>query len=237
MLVPIVLCYGTAAPASVLLHGGHQALTLAGAVGVAWLIVPSSWIERGRSMIGGPSARRETLWASAAVAGSAAAAIVHLLVVPGHLRPEAGPWLAPAFILVAALQGAWAYAVARSLAMASARLAGRLLQAGLLLHGGALTVWALSRTVGLPAQIYPGPPPGVGLPDLAAVAWQLLAITSAVALLRTRPAADRAEPADRPGRTGAGSLTRWSAWPPASRLGAAAAAVSLLVLVPAGGLL
>ena len=219
-----VWCFGTAAPASVLLHGSHYSLTVGGIAGVAWIIAPGSWIDRVRSTIGGPEARHGDFLFSLVVTASAAAALVHLLVVPGHLRAEAGPWLAPAFLAVACLQAAWAYAVARR---ARAPHEGRLLLTlGAALQTGAIAAWLVSRTIGLPSAIYPGPTPAVGVPDLFAVLCQAIAVVAAVALMRT-PAP--AEPASPP-------LTRWAAWPPASRLTAAAAGSGLVALVAAGGL-
>ena len=233
-------CFGTAAPASTLLHGSHYALTAGGVAGVAWLIAPGSWIARARRAVGGPDAREGTFWLTLAVTASAAAAIIHLLVVPGHLRPEAGRWLAPAFLIVALLQAGWAYAVADR---ASETLrGGLLLPLGISLQAGAVAAWLVSRTVGLPAALYPGPVPAVGLPDLLAVLCQTAAVAAAVVLWRTPAPVGASTVAagaisDAPHVAEAPRLTRWAAWPPASRLTAVAAGGGIVALITSGGLL
>ncbi|QWC86174.1 hypothetical protein KLP28_05565 [Nocardioidaceae bacterium] len=232
MWAPVALCFGTAAPASLVLHGIHHSLTVVGVLAVLWLLAPASWVRRVRQAVGGPDHRAVTVWVTVAVTASVAAALVHALVVPGHLRPEAGAVLAPAFAVVAALQAGWAYAVARS-TRSAATVPAALLVTGLALHGGALGIWLMSRTWGLPTAIYPGPVPAFGAPDLLAAVWQLLTVVAVAVLLhgtrRTTVPADATPVGTR--------VDRWTSWPPASRLVAVAAGGSLVALVTAGGLL
>lgn len=122
--------------------------------------------------------RGDGLLAAAVVAGVAAAG-VHAAVGPMHL--SAYPVLGVGFLVVAVLQAAWALA----LLTATAPVA-RLASLGALLHGGALTAWAVSRTVGLPLGLHGDGPQPVGPWDLAAVAWQVLALWWCLGVLAGR---------------------------------------------------
>jgi hypothetical protein len=104
------------------------------------------------------TARRYTL-----VGLSAGAAAIHLYVVPEHLK-EYWPF-AVFFAGVAAFQAAWALAVL-------ARPQRGLYGIGAVASAGLVTLWALSRTSGLPLGPEPWHPEAASLPDVLAVALE-----------------------------------------------------------------
>lgn len=105
------------------------------------------------------SARRYTL-----ASLSAGAAAVHLAVIPEHLT-EYWPF-AVFFAGVAAFQAAWAFAVLT-------RPQRGLYGLGAVASAGLITLWALSRTIGLPLGPEPWHPEAASLPDVAAVALEI----------------------------------------------------------------
>lgn len=142
---------------------------------------------------------------AAAVVGSAAAAGVHAAVGPMHLADY--PLLAAGFLVAAVLQATWPLAVlapARTDPAAGADAATRLALAGLAVQGGCLAAWAVSRTVGLPAFLHGAGAQPVGVWDLAAVGWQLVAAAWCVAHLAGRRHASDTGGAPQPGWGGRG---------------------------------
>ena len=145
---------------------------------------------------------------AAAVVGSAAAAGVHAAVGPMHLGTY--PVLAVGFLVAAVLQAVWPLAVlaparpeappgARAAAGGGDGVATRLAVAGLLLHGGCVAAWLVSRTVGLPLGLHGAGAQPVGPWDLAAVAWQLVALAWCVGHLLGRRHASGSRSALHPG--------------------------------------
>lgn len=114
------------------------------------------------------------------VTSSMSAGVIHAAVFPHHLRERA---VVGAFFALAAItQLVWAVLVTRS--------ASRwLLRAGVAGNVSLICLWAVSRTVGLPAGLADGHR-GVGAWDLAAFVWELAVVAGCLALLR-RPGADR----------------------------------------------
>lgn len=118
----------------------------------------------------------ERLPAAIAIA-LAAAAGVHLAVLPEHLRESA--WHGGFFAATAATQAA--------LAVAIVRRPRRIVLAGAALHSLAIAgVWAVSRTTGLPFGPAGAAEP-VGVADSLTAVFQLIAAIAAVALLRRPP--------------------------------------------------
>lgn len=172
-------------------HAVHYALVAGGLVGVAVVLLPSV-LHRATAPSGGPwpgcgppgalatvrppvadrGARAVVI--PVVVVASVAAAGVHAAMVPPHLvDPAAG-----AFFVVAALaQATWA-------AWLVVRRPGRLaLAGGAVVNAALITVWALSRTVGVPVAGIPAGEP-VGAWDLAAVGWEAVVVVGCVAALR-----------------------------------------------------
>lgn len=142
-----------------------------------------------------------------AVVSSAAAAGVHAAVTPEHLQESL---LLGLFLATAAVaQLAWAAAVA-------AHGSRPLLLVGACGDLALLTLWAVTRTLGLPFGLLPGPE-AIGPWDLACGAWELVTAGCCLALLRSRDPL----PARLPG---------WRHWHPALPTYVAA---SVLVLVAA----
>lgn len=95
---------------------------------------------------------------------SAGAAVIHLSVIPEHLK-EYWPF-AVFFAGVAAFQAAWPVAVLT-------RPQRGLYGIGAVASAGLITLWALSRTTGLPLGPEPWHPEAASLPDLLAVALEI----------------------------------------------------------------
>lgn len=127
------------------------------------------------------SARRSTLHARrrhAAAATTVAAGVVHVAAAGPHLSE--GWLLAASFLAMGMLQ----LALGIGLAL---RPGGRVIGFGAVgVHVIALSAWALSRTVGLPAVLHPGVEP-VGLADGIAASMALAAVVL-LAWRATRPA-------------------------------------------------
>ena len=127
-----------------------------------------------------PRSRTSGLRASVAVAAtaSAGAGLVHAAAVRAH---EGDQLLVAMFALCAFAQVVWAVA-------AVVRPSRWVLGAGLIINGGALVVWALTRTVGI---AFVGPlsePEAVGTPDLAAALFAAASVLgAALALARPTP--------------------------------------------------
>ncbi|MFN8623904.1 MAG: hypothetical protein U0869_24445 [Chloroflexota bacterium] len=139
---------------------------------------------------GGPAGRSVPLpvWLVAAVALlSGAAAVIHLLVIEEHLAESKVTGLA--FALLAAFQGLWAVWYA-------ARPSAWLGWLAVVVNAGAIGVWVLSRTAGVPDWLSPEGVEGVGLPDVACAVLELGVIAGLLALhwrpMRARVAEGRA---------------------------------------------
>ncbi len=117
-----------------------------------------------------------------AVVSSAAAAGVHAAMGPSHF--EEGFLLGLFFAGSAMAQLAWA-----SLGLTSG--GHRLLTAGVLLNAGCVLLWAVTRTLGLPFGLIPGPE-AVGSWDVATVLWELVVVVCCASLLRRTPHAHAA---------------------------------------------
>ena len=123
-----------------------------------------------------------------AVASSAAAAGVHAAVGPEHFR--AGLLFGTFFALTALGQLAWAGA-------ASVHCTRRLLTVGAVGNLAVLTLWLVTRTVGLPGGLLPEPEP-FGPWDLACAGWELMVVVTCIGMLR--------------GSHADGRLPAWSDW-------------------------
>lgn len=127
------------------------------------------------------SERRSTLHARrrhAAAAATAAAGVVHVAAAGPHLSE--GWVLAAGFLAMGMLQLALGIGLA-------VRRGGRVVDLGAVgVHVIALSAWALSRTVGLPAFLHPGVEP-VGLADAIAASMALAAVVL-LAWRASRPA-------------------------------------------------
>ena len=146
-----------------------------------------------------------------AVVSSAAAAGVHAAMGPSHFSE--GFLLGLFFAVSSIAQLAWA-----SLALTSG--GALLLRAGVLLNLGCVALWAVTRTLGLPFGLIPGPE-AVGGWDVATVIWELVIAVCCLALLRRTPDVRAAS---------------WEAWTPAPRLWLVVSVVVLAVLsFTAGG--
>lgn len=102
-----------------------------------------------------------------AATASLAAAAVHASAIAGH----AFGWLhLMAFVAMTVFQAWWAYLVLRS-------SSARVLLAGVVGHGAIVTLWLVSRTVGIPEPL-PGHhvAEAVGLKDAAATALAVMAL-------------------------------------------------------------
>ena len=107
----------------------------------------------------------------------AGGAVVHLAVVPDHLRVWEAAGLF--FVFLAVMQLAMADLV-------MAHLNRGVLVAASALSASTLALWAWSRLVGLPFGPEAGTREAVGLADLTAALLELATITAAVLLLRSR---------------------------------------------------
>ncbi len=103
-------------------------------------------------------------WLFIACGLSWGAGLIHVSAAVGHLH--ASQLYALCFALLAPLQLAWGFLVCR-------RCTARLLIAGVVLSLGVVSVWGLSRTLGLPIGPDPWRPEAVGLVDSIATADEL----------------------------------------------------------------
>ncbi|WP_395308839.1 hypothetical protein V4U86_26580 [Mycobacterium sp. AMU20-3851] len=110
------------------------------------------------------------LAARCAALASLGAAVVHFAVVPAHWRewPLSGVF----FAVLALLQLMWVRAVL-------VRTTTPILAAGILLNGGAIALWVLSRTAGAPFGPHAGQPEVVQGADLAALMLQIYVVMGA----------------------------------------------------------
>jgi hypothetical protein len=110
-----------------------------------------------------------------AVVSSAAAAGTHAAVLPPHLDESL---LFGAFFAGSALlQMLWA-------AMVALRCSQGLLVAGAVGNLGVIGLWAITRTLGLPFGLLPGPE-ALGPWDVACGAWELVVVCSCIAILQS----------------------------------------------------
>ena len=240
----------TAVGASLLAHGLHYAMVLAGLWGLAALLLPHA-LDRLATTAG---STRSTSTHDVRVAALRAAArdgspgipvatLTEQRITPG--APALPAWSLPlALVATAAAAGIHAAVVpphlgepaagAFLLAAAVAQLAWavtaqrpttRLLRTGVALNLGLVAVWLLSRTVGLPLAGPLGlgsPTHAVGPWDLTCVVWELLAAAACWRVLRRHGD-------DLPSR-----CPGWFDWHPTSRAAVGAAVVSLVLLTLAG---
>ena len=138
---------------------------------------------------------------------SAAAAGAHAAVGPEHLRESA--LFGSFFAGCALLQLLWSARVA-------VHSSWRLLVAGAVGNLAVIGLWAVTRTLGLPFGLLPGPE-ALGLWDLACVAWELVVVCGCIAILQS--------PDPLPGR-----LVGWRTWHPALPTFVAGSVILLLAL-------
>lgn len=139
-----------------------------------------------------PAPLRRGSWSdlrAVVVTSSVSAGVIHAAVFPHHLQERAV--VGVFFAVTAVAQIAWAVLVTRS-------ASNRLLYAGAAGSVLLIGLWALARTVGLPAGLADGHD-GVGPWDLTAKAWELVVLAGCLALLR-RPPGDRLTPLASVGR-------------------------------------
>lgn len=110
------------------------------------------------------------LAARLAALASLGAAVIHFAVVPAHWQewPPAGLF----FVLIAGSQLIWAF-------MVLGRATTPVLAAGILLNGGAVALWALSRTAGTPFGPHAGVAELVQGADLCALLLQIYVVMGA----------------------------------------------------------
>jgi hypothetical protein len=226
---------------SVLAHGIHYAVLGVGLLGLAVLLGPrlagprqipvDAHDERVRALRrqlrSGPAtlalpvvptrlvlarsrSTAETLLLPLAVVSSAAAAGVHAAVGPAHLREQT---LFGAFFAGSALlQILWA-------ALVVLRPTRTVFLAGVVGNLAVLGLWVLTRTAGLPFGLMPTPE-AVGPWDLTCAAWEVVVVTTGVALLHS------GEPRPR--------LLAWTGWSVAARSWAALSVGVLVALTFSG---
>jgi hypothetical protein len=146
-----------------------------------------SWLHRAPALT---AAERVLL--PLAVVSSVAAAGVHAAVAPEHAAESA--LFGVFFWASALLQLVWAGAVA----MQSSR---RLLLVGATGNLAVIGLWAITRTLGLPFGLLPGPE-AVGPWDVACAAWELVIVFCCIATLQSRDRLPR-------------RLVGWRHWHPA----------------------
>jgi hypothetical protein len=111
-----------------------------------------------------------------AVVSSAAAAGTHAAMLPPHLAEAV---LFGAFFAGSALlQLLWA-------ATAAVRCSRGLLLAGAVGNLAVIGLWAITRTLGLPFGLLPGPE-ALGPWDVACAGWELVVVCSCITILRSR---------------------------------------------------
>ncbi len=146
-----------------------------------------------------------------AVVSSAAAAGVHAAMGPSHFSE--GFLLGLFFAVSSMAQLAWAI-------LALTTGGALLLRLGVLLNVGCVALWAVTRTLGLPFGLIPGPEE-VGGWDVATVFWEVVVAACCLAALRRTPDARAAS---------------WESWSPAPRVWLVVSVVVLAVLsFTAGG--
>ena len=146
-----------------------------------------------------------------AVVSSAAAAGVHAAVGPAHFRESTLFGLF--FALSALLQLVWAGA-------AAVDCSRWLLTIGALGNVTVLSLWAITRTMGLPFGLLPQPE-AVGPWDVACAGWELAVACTCIALLQSwRPLPTR--------------LVEWRGWHPGPRWFTAASVLLLVGLSLSG---
>jgi hypothetical protein len=106
--------------------------------------------------------------------------LIHVGAAVDHASEA--PAYAPAFVVVALAQFAWAFLLWRGPSR-------RTLLAGSALSFGVLLVWAASRTVGVPFGPHPWQPERLGLADVVESADELVAALVAIALAASRSSA------------------------------------------------
>jgi hypothetical protein len=111
----------------------------------------------------------------AAAAGSAVAGLVHAAAAGTHQGDSLLVWM---FSACAAAQLGWGWAVA-----VAPRVQRSLLFTGLVINGGAVLVWAVSRTVGISFINSLRVPEDVGTQDLTAALFAALSVAAIVCLL------------------------------------------------------
>jgi hypothetical protein len=162
------------------LAGGHalHALPLLVPVVATAAVLGPSVVRRGARALWQKPAAVPAPALLVASAATAAAALVHLVVMPEHLGESL---LYGAFFLATALvQGAFAW----SLLLTPPAL---LLRVGALGNAAAVVLWAVTRSVGLPFGPFAGQVERVGPLDLAAVTAELLAVAAALVVLHRPP--------------------------------------------------
>lgn len=128
---------------------------------------------------------RRSRWLLAAAVASVAAAAVHVVVTPEHFEESA---LYGVFF-VALSAGQLGYAVALLV-----RPTRRLLAAGVVASTAAVLLWAVTRTVGLPAGPFAWQREEVGVLDLLAVTAEMVVVVALVRALRNATAQVAAAP-------------------------------------------
>lgn len=108
------------------------------------------------------------LWVTAAA--SLGSALIHLAVLPAHWQEWAPSGIF--FALIATFQFGWAIVIL-------AQHRSTVLAAGIAVNVGAIALWALSRTAGIPIGAHAGQPETVQAADIAAVLLETTVITSA----------------------------------------------------------
>lgn len=145
------------------------------------------------------------------VVSSAAAAGVHAAMAPVHTRELA---LFGLFFALSALgQMAWSIAVVL-------RPSRRLLVIGIVGNAAILSLWLVTRTVGLPFGLMPAPEP-FGAWDVLCGIWEAVVIGACVNLLHRRPEASP-------------SLPGYDSWPGPARAWLVASVLTLGVLTMSG---
>jgi len=227
--------------ASVVAHGIHYAIVVAGVVGLAALLAPGfrtahttprnaheARVLALRTALSGPDLAPEQLATAndptlvarfrEPVLTTAQRVLLPLAVVSSAAAAGVHAAVGPQHFREATLFGLFfassallQLAWAGAVAVACSRW---LLTAGALGNVAVLVLWAVTRTVGLPLGLLPEPE-AVGSWDLACAGWELIVVCGCVALLRSR----------HPLPTG---LVEWRRWHPGVRWYVAA---SLLLLV------
>ncbi|MDO9458027.1 hypothetical protein [Nocardioides sp.] len=239
----------TAVGASMLAHGLHYAMVLAGLWGLAALLLPHALTRWSHAH---PPAydeheRRVAALRAAVTSGAPGVAFPDdpPMVGTASTRAAPVPVLSAPLAVVATAAAAGIHAAvapphlreqtvaglfflvtaAAQLAWAAAA-AGRptptLLRAGVVLNLGLVALWLLTRTAGLPFGLLPEPHP-VGPWDLTCVAWQVAAAAACAGALRD-------------GSVGTDDVRcpSWFDWHPSTRAAVGAAAVSLVLLTLSG---
>lgn len=147
------------------------------------------------------AADSNSLWLPLAAISSAAAAAVHAAVGPEHFgeRVVFGMFFAAAAL--AQMSWSWAMVV---------RPGRRLVHVGAVGTFLVLTLWLVTRTVGLPFGLLPRPE-ALGPWDICSVVWELTVVLACTQLLHTLP---RSAPSTVPSVL---RLPGWAAWHRAAR--------------------